>query len=150
MFFDGSDVDESVLNSFGELPNGNYTAIITEIALKQKKDDPFVEYYSCEFEIVSGQFTGRKIWTIFTSQHHNEKAVQIGRAKLKGLCRVVAGKDVIQNENELTNKPLLITIKNKKDRQTGEMKPNVDDWKPLTTAQASQGAMSQAELASVF
>jgi len=101
-------------SDFTPLPEGHYEAIIskTEMKATQAGDG---EYLAVTFEIIEGDFEGRKTWANLNLANKSEAAERIGRAHLASICKAVGVMNPQESE-ELHDKPLVITIrKDKKD-----------------------------------
>lgn len=57
-------------------------------------------YLNAEFEIVDGEYAGRRVWQNFNVNNPNEKAQSIGRAELKRWANA-AGKPAATDSDEL-------------------------------------------------
>ena len=108
--FDANEVEPSV--GFEAIPAGKYQAVIVESDMKPNKAGTG-EYLQLEFEIIEGEFKGRKLWTRLNIHNPNPDAVKIARADLSAICHAV---NVIQPRDtaELHNLPLIITVKCRK------------------------------------
>ena len=127
MFFDGSDVDESVLGALDPLPDGDYRAIVIECQQKQSRNDQSCLMYAVTFEIVHGSFEKRKVYGNFIFQHSNADAVKFGKARMKKLCIAAAGKATINGPEQLFSRPVLIRVKNRFDRRTNQQNLDIQD-----------------------
>ena len=102
--FNASEVEPA---SFDAIPAGKYQAVITESERKETKSGTG-EYLQLTFEIIEGDFKGRKLWARLNLSNPNQQAVQIARGELSAICRAV---NVLQpgDSVELHNLPLTIT-----------------------------------------
>lgn len=109
--FNAGEVDPAV--ELEAVPAGKYVAVVAESAMKATKagNGSFLEL---TFEIVEGEFKGRKVWSRLNLDNPNPTAVKIARAELSSLCRAVG---VMQPKDscELHNLPLVISVKQKTD-----------------------------------
>lgn len=122
--FDASEVEPST--GFDPIPEGKYTAIITESEEKQtRKGDG--SYLSLKFQIVEGKYQNRTLYTNLNLDNPNETAVKIARADLSAICRAV-GVLQPQESAELHNKPMVITVKCKKRDDTGDIQNNISGY----------------------
>jgi hypothetical protein len=104
--FDASTVPEQ--ESFDALPEGQYVAIITESEFKPTKNGQG-QYLQFVFEVIDGQFKGRKLWARLNLQNHNKTAVDIAQRELGAICRAVG--IIRPNDSaELHNKAMLVTV----------------------------------------
>lgn len=120
--------------SFGVLPAGDYTIAADESEVREARSGEG-HYLSVRFSVVDGEFQGRKLWDRFTLSHSNEKAVQVGRGKLSGLCRA-AGKLEIGDSAELHGIPVSARVKIRPAQ--GEY----DEQNEITSYRAIEGATS--------
>lgn len=104
--FDATQVPEQ--EDFAALPEGQYIAIATASEFKPtKKGDG--EYLQFVFEVIDGQYKGRKLWARLNLKNQNQTAVDIAQRELGAICKAV-GILKPNDSAELHNKPLLITV----------------------------------------
>ncbi|CAN5469613.1 hypothetical protein BH11PLA2_BH11PLA2_21080 [soil metagenome] len=115
--FDANRVEPSA--DFDPLPAGKYLAVITESEMKPTKAGTG-QYLQLTFEILDGQFKGRKVWARLNLANSNEMTVKIAQAELSAICRAV-GVLAPNDSVELHNLPLVITVKCKKRDDTGDV-----------------------------
>lgn len=129
--FNAEEVEPSA--GFEPLPAGAYVAVIVESERKPttKGDGSFLELV---FEVIEGEAKGRKLWLRLNLENPNEKAVQIARGQLSGICRAV---DVLtpNDSTDLHDIPMVVKLRCRKRKDTGEI---VNDF-------ASFHSMSEAE-----
>ena len=108
--FDANQVEPTT--SFDPIPAGKYLAAITESEMKPTKDGSG-SYLQFTFEVLEGDFRGRKVWDRLCTTHPNPMTVKIARGNLSAICRAVG---VLQPRDsaELHNLPLIINVKLKK------------------------------------
>ena len=108
--FNANEVEPSV--GFEAIPAGKYQAVIVDSDMKPNKAGTG-EYLQLEFEIISGEFKNRKLWTRLNLNNPNPDAVRMARADLSAICHAV---NVIcpGDSIELHNLPLTITVKCRK------------------------------------
>ena len=135
--FDANQVEPAV--GFEAIPAGKYVAMIVESEMKPTKagDGAFLELV---FQIVEGEFKGRKLWSRLNLENANPLAVQIARAELSAICRAV-GVMAPNDSVELHDLPLLITVKCRKREDTGDI---VNEVKGYAKKEAAQGQPQQA------
>ena len=132
--FNANDVDPNV--SFDPIPAGKYLAVITDSQMKPTRNGTG-EYLQLQFEVVDGQYKGRKVWERLTLKHSNETTVKIARGNLSAVCRaigVMAPKDSI----ELHNVPLVINVACKKRDDNGELTNAIKGFEKREAATASR------------
>lgn len=103
--FDASTVDTP---SRDPIPAGEYTAIITDSAIRPNKAGTG-EFLALTFQIAEGEHEGRFVWENLNLVHPNEKAVQIARATLASLCKAL-GVLTPKDSADLHNRPVLIRV----------------------------------------
>ena len=122
--FDANRVEPST--DYDPLPAGKYLAVITESEMKPTKVGTG-QYLQLTFEILDGQFKGRKVWARLNLANSNDMTVKIAQAELSAICRavgVLAPKDSV----DLHNLPLVISVKCKKRDDTGDVTNEVKGY----------------------
>lgn len=130
--FDANTVEP---NSFGTLPANKYIAVITESEWKETKSKTG-RYLKLSFEIIEGEFKGRKLWAQLNLENPNADAVRIARGELSAICRainIMTPKDSV----ELHNLPMEITVVCKKG-QDDEIKNEIKGYASKQKAAASK------------
>jgi hypothetical protein len=104
--FDASAVPEQ--ESFAAIPEGQYVVLATASEMKptQKGNG---EYLQFTFEVIDGQYKGRKLWSRLNLRNANQTAVDIAQRELAAICKAV-GVIKPNDSAELHNKPLLATV----------------------------------------
>jgi hypothetical protein len=138
--FDANTVEPSA--EFDPLPPGKYLAIIVETDLKPTQSGNG-NYLELTFEILEGQYKGRKVWARLNLDNPSEQAVKIARSELSAICRAV-GVMTPNDSVELHNLPLVITVRCKKRKDTGEIANEVKGYekKEAAAGQPQQAATS--------
>lgn len=153
MFFDGTNDDEGVLNSFGQLPDGVYKVVLAQASKEWSRNNSEVGLLKCEFDILDEQYLGRKIFSNFILKHPQSPiAVEIGRAKFKKICLAAIGKPAIERPEDLAGKPFYLKMKTRT-QKNGRESFDIDDISAdaLTSSPpASSGSLSPEELKNVF
>ena len=118
------------------VPAGKYNALITESEFKQTKSGNG-HFLELTFEIIEGEFKGRKVWARLNLDNPNQQAVQIARGELSAICRAV---NVMQPKDsvELHNLPLEISVKCKKRDDSDELSNEIKGY----AAKGSSGSPS--------
>ncbi len=119
--FNAAEVEPST--GFDAIPAGKYQVIINESEMKPTKTGNG-QYLWIEFEVISGEYKGRKLWTRLNLENPNPDAVRMARADLSAICRAV---NVLNPHDsvELHNLPLTVTVrcrKNQDDELVNEIK----------------------------
>ena len=115
--FNAADVEPTT--AYEPLPADKYLAEITASEVKATKAGDG-SYLQLEYTVLEGPCKGRKIWDNLCINHPNDLTQKIARANLSAVCRAVG---VMQPRDsiELHNLPLVITVKCKKRKDTGEL-----------------------------
>jgi hypothetical protein len=122
--FDANEVEPS--SGFSPIPAGKYVAVITEDEMKDTRNGKG-RYLQFTFEIVEGEYSGRKLWARLNLENENMEAVKIARADLSAICRAV---NVLKLSDtvDLHNLPLVISVKLKKDKETDELRNEIKGY----------------------
>ena len=101
------------------VPAGKYIAVITESEVKPTKSGNG-HFLELTFEIIDGDFKGRKVWARLNLDNPNSQAVQIARGELSAICHAIG---VMQPKDsvELHNLPLEISVRCKKREDSDEL-----------------------------
>ena len=119
------------------LPAGEYLAAICKSEKREAKSNPQNRYLNMEFEVTSGEFQGRRFWTMLNLWNVNDQTVSIAQRELNSICHAV-GKLRIADTEELHGIPMLVKLGVKKDNSYGDQNV-VKGYKPANGA-ASGGA----------
>lgn len=113
---------------FDVIPAGKYQAVITESEMKPTKSGTG-HYLELTFEVIDGEFKGRKLWSRLNLENPNEQAVQIARADLSAICRAV---NVLRPRDsaELHNLPLTISVRCRKNPENAETVNEIKGYEP--------------------
>lgn len=104
--FDASQVPEQ--QEFTAVPAGQYVAVATASGFKPTKNGQG-QYLQFDFEVIDGEFKGRKLWARLNLQNKNASAVDIAQRELGAICRAV-GVIKPNDSAELHGKPILLTV----------------------------------------
>lgn len=104
--FDASQVPEQ--QDFSALPEGKYVVIATASEMKPTKAGTG-QFLQFTFEVLDGQYKGRKLWARLNLVNPNQTAVDIAQRELAAICRAV-GVLKPSDSAELHNKPMLVTV----------------------------------------
>jgi len=140
--FDAHDVDPST--PFDPVPAGKYVACITSSEMKATKSGDG-RYLELEFEIIEGEYKGRKVWDRLNLENPNALAVKIARSELSAICRAV-GVMTPKDSVELHNLPLTITVKVKKRSDNEDLTNEIKGYakKEAASGQQPQQAATDA------
>ncbi|MCC6358080.1 MAG: DUF669 domain-containing protein [Phycisphaerales bacterium] len=126
------------------IPEGKYPMIATASELKTTSSGNG-NYLAFTYEVIDGQYKGRKLWHNFTRQNANADAVRIGNEQLSAFCRAV---NVMQPRDsaQLHNIPFIGSVGVKKREDTKELKNVLKGWDSRASAAvaAQQPAASGA------
>jgi hypothetical protein len=92
----------------GVIPAGTYTAHITESDVVELKSGNG-KGLKLTFEVIDGQFKGRKVWEHLNVIHTNEQAQGIAQSQLSTICRAT-GVTKLEDTASLHFKPIKITV----------------------------------------
>ena len=136
--FNAAEVDP--ITDFEAIPAGKYLVVATESDIKPTKAGNG-NYLEVTFEIVEGEFKGRKLWSRINLDNPNPKAVQIARAERSALCRAV---NILEPKDscDLHNIPLVVTVKQKADAD-GEVRNEIKGYAKRETANPAVPAQAQ-------
>lgn len=104
--FDANVVEPT--GKFEPIPIDDYLAIITASEMKDTKKGSG-KYLQLVFEVIEGEYKGRKIFTSLNLVNPNTTAVEIAQRTLSAICRCVGVLHPKVSE-ELHNKPLVISV----------------------------------------
>ncbi|MBI5939841.1 MAG: DUF669 domain-containing protein [Caulobacterales bacterium] len=122
--FDANQVEPSTGKD--PIPAGKYVAAISSSEMKPTKNGNG-QYLELEYQILEGEYKGRKVWSRHNLHHPNAQTVQIARGELSAICRAV-GTMTPKDSAELHNLPMTITVKCKKREDNGEMTNEIAAW----------------------
>ena len=91
------------------VPDGMYNVVIDESEIKPTKNGQGA-YLQLRFNIMDGQFAGQKVFARLNIRNQNATAQEIAYAELSAIQHAVNCL-VIQDTNELHNKPLTVKVK---------------------------------------
>lgn len=74
--------------SYGVIPPGKYAAVINNTDIKATKAGDG-QYLEIEFQIIDGDYAGRRVWERLNINNPNKKAEDIARERLAGLCQAL-------------------------------------------------------------
>jgi hypothetical protein len=122
--FDANQVEPSV--PYEAIPAGKYLAMITtsEMKANQAGTGRFLELV---FAILEGSYSGRKITGRLNLENPSDIASRLARAELSAICRAV-GVMAPNDSVELHNLPLVITVRCRKRKDTGEITNDVSGY----------------------
>lgn len=135
--FDSSTVAPQ--QTMGVLPAGTYLAHITESDVVDLKSGNG-QGLKLTFEVIDGQFKGRKVWESLNVVHTNETAQGIAQSQLSAICRAT-GVIKLDDTAALHRKPMRITV---------AIKPASGDYKEGNSIKGYDSASGQAPAPQLF
>jgi hypothetical protein len=130
--FNANDVEPT---GFDPLPAGKYLACVVESEMKATKNGAG-QFLNLTFQVLDGEFKGRKVWARLNLKNPSPQAEQIARGQLSALCRAV-GVMTPRDSVELHNLPLLVTVKLKKRDDTGDLQNEISGFSKKDSAPAA-------------
>lgn len=93
---------------FPLLPKDKYVAMVTGSEIKPTNDGQN-ERLIFTFEIIEGEYLGRKLWVGLNLFHSNQKTVEIANREMSAICHAIG---VMEPDDscELHDKPLVISV----------------------------------------
>ncbi len=134
--FNANEVDPNP--GFDPIPAGKYVAIIVASEMKPTRKGNG-EYLKFEFDILDGQYKGRKVWDQLTIKHPNPLTVDIAQGTLSAICHAV-GVMTPNDSAELHNLPLMITVGLEKRSDNGELKNVIKGYSKRDAGSGAVGA----------
>lgn len=125
------------------IPAGWYKAAMDESEMKPTRDATG-SYLACRFNLLEGQYAGRKVFTNLNLRNANAKTVEIAFAQLSAIAHAVGVMDV-QDSSQLHGRPLMIKLKVRKD-DSGEYEDRneISSYKAVDAAAGAQAAVQSA------
>ena len=124
--------------AFEAIPAGKYNAVITDSEVKTNRRGDG-SYLQLEFEIIDGDYKGRKLWSRLNLNNPNPDAVRMAQADLSAICHAV-GNLCPKDSIELHNLPLVINVRCRK-TPDGEIVNDIKNYeavaRQVTTVQQS-------------
>jgi hypothetical protein len=137
-----ADAVEPVERNYDPIPAGKYLAIIRDSQEKTSKQQH--AYLSLEFEVLEGQYRGRKVWANLNLNHPDPEVVKFARAELADICKAV-GVLKPADSVQLHNLPLVITVKVMPRKDNGELQNRIRGY---ARKESAAGQPQQAPAAS--
>lgn len=111
------------------LPAGKYTAMIVGNETRPTKAGTG-ERLNLTFEIVEGEFAGRKVWAGLNVKNPNQQAVEISMRELSSICRAV-GVMTPKSADDLHDKPMIISVKVRPASEQYSASNEINGYAPL-------------------
>lgn len=126
--FNANNVEPSI--GIEPIPAGKYEAVIIESEMKPTKTGNG-QYLELTFEIIEGQYKGRRVWERLNLENPNPQTVHIARGNLSAICHAVKVMEP-RDSSELHNLPLAINVRCRKNPETDEISNEVKGYGPRT------------------
>ncbi|MBA2480446.1 MAG: DUF669 domain-containing protein [Planctomycetes bacterium] len=138
--FNANTVEPSA--NFEPIPAGKYLAIINDSQMKDTKKGGG-RFLELTFDVIDGEFKGRKLWTRLNLENPNPLTVKIAQGELSSICRAL-GVMTPNDSVELHGLPLVITVKLKKREDSSEMTNEIKGYgkKDATSGKPQQASTS--------
>ena len=117
-FFDATTIDPMGSMSFEPLPDGDYEVMIVASQMKPTKAGTGA-YLELKCQVVSGDYSGRFLWSRLNLKNPNSTAVEIAKRELSAICHAV-GVLKPKSKDELHNIPLMVHVTKRPDGRGGE------------------------------
>lgn len=130
--FDANEVEPA--QSFEPIPKGDYLCMAVDSEMKTTKAGTG-QYLQIVWEVLDGDYKGRKLWERLNLKNPNQQAVDIAQRTLSSICRAITAGgafDVMRPKDsaELHGKPLLVSVGLRKREDTGEYSNECKGYKP--------------------
>ena len=122
--FDANTVEPQV--EFEPIPAAKYIAAIIESEFKDTKAGTG-RYLELTFQVLEGQYKGRKVWARLNLDNPSATAVKIAKGELSAICRAV-GVMTPKDSYELHNLPLTISVKVEKFGDDGKLSNKISGY----------------------
>lgn len=106
--FNAASVEPMAPRSYEPLPNGAYEMMIVKTDVKPTKAGNG-NYIELEMHVVSGEFSGRRLWERLNVDNPNKQAEEIANAALAALCLAI-GKSDIKDTDDLLDVPFIAHV----------------------------------------
>jgi len=117
------------MEQFDPIPAGEYQAIAVDSEEKPTKNGNG-SYLQFAWEIIDGEYKGRKLWSRLNLKNPSQEAVEIAERELSSICRA-AGVLRPRDSAELHGKPLVLRVGVEKRNDTGELTNKVKGYKSI-------------------
>lgn len=122
--FNSNEVEPSA--GIDAIPSGKYLAVIVDSEMKPTRSGTG-QYLELTFEVIEGEYKNRKVWAHLNLENPNSQTVQIARADLSAICRAV-NVPVPRDSAELHNLPLVITVRSRKNPESGDISNDIKGY----------------------
>ena len=131
--FNASEVEPVTTNL---MPVGDYTAAIVQSEVKPTKSGSG-QYLELVWQILEGEYSGRKIFDRLNIQNQNQVAQQIGQQALSAVCHAVG---ILQpnDSSDLHDIPVRIQVKISKGKDGYDDSNDIKGYEPLNLNSSNQ------------
>lgn len=128
------------MKDFTPLPAGEYLAYVVSSEVKSNKAGTG-EYLKAEWDVIDGEYAGRKIFANYNLSHTNPQAAEIGQRELAAACRAM-GLGAVQDSEQMHAIPcvLKLTIRKPKEGSSYGPENRISDYKPAGAGVAAPQA----------
>ena len=116
--FNAAEVPPS--DDFSALPAGDYRVIVEDSEMKQTKAGTG-QYLQLTYNVLDGQYAGRKLWDRLNLVNPNSTAVEIAQRSLSAICHAT-GVINLTDSAQLHGKVLVAKVGMQKDSDRNEIK----------------------------
>lgn len=121
---------DSVDGGFGVMPVGVYQVALIDSELKPTKSGTGT-YLKAVFEVLHGEYKGRKLFSQFNLINDSAKAQQIGRGQWKRCYQAAGFVGAPKDSTQLLGKPLLVKVGIEPAVGTFPEKNTIDDYRQM-------------------
>lgn len=130
--FDATTVQPS--DVFDPIPAGWYNAVIDQSEMKPARTEGNF-YLELRFNVIDGQYVGRKLFTRLNLRNANPTAQEIAYRDLSAICHAT-GVVRVSNSGELHNKPMKVRVKIRAAQGEYEASNEIGGYKNISDASA--------------
>lgn len=129
--------------SFEPIPEGRYTAMITDSEMKPTKSGAGA-YLQLTFKVLEGEFTNRLVFTRLNLQNQNQTAVEIAYRQLSAICHAI-GVIQVEDSQQLHGIPMQIKVVIRPGNDGYDPSNEIKDFKALEQAPAAPAKPAQTK-----
>lgn len=129
----------------GAIPPGEYTLVLGESDYKTSQTNSAHRFVQAVFQVVEGQYKGRKLFINYNLRNSNEIAQTIGKETYQALC-VAVGKPSCLDTEALHNIPFkaIVATRPAKDKNGNDKLENIiNKYSPMNGSVSGQSAPVQ-------
>lgn len=129
------------VQSFDPLPAGEYLAHVVSSEVRANSANTG-ELLKLEWDILGGEYAGRKVFANYNLSHTNPKAAEIGQQHLAAACKAM-GLGAVQDSEQLHAIPCIIKLKIRPAKGNYGPSNDISSYKPngpMTTQSYGQPA----------